>query len=218
MTIINELDERCPKCGGWNTRPFFCAAHGDTRKLRRAEANDAEGTANTDGDTENEVAVDEHSAADNEGDKTDELHAPSILGTGAATAERFEARLRVELAKRGIDPADLPRLIADEKVPPCYKLAGANYKEWLAAASMLGATVPYRFDMPAVPNYCWDCTPAYKQRAVAAAACKFPHTKFEQRRTITREAKGKVIEMEVVGVSRRDDVCLADPVDFDAPI
>lgn len=92
--------------------------------------------------------------------------------------------------------------------PPCFRHSDTSYDAWLASASLLGALVPYRYDMPAEPNYCHDCVARHKQRAQAAGVCMFPNTRFEKRRTIIRDDQGKTTEIEVVGVSRSKTVAL----------
>jgi hypothetical protein len=147
--------------------------------------------------------LEDETSSGNECEKGDELHAGSIASTEAVTPARFMARLRHELDRRGISHGTLPRLTAPGETPPCFKLSGANYDQWLATASLLGATVPYRYDMPGEPNYCWDCTSAFKGKAKAAGVCRFPGTRFERVQTVIRDEQKKVIEVEIVGISRR---------------
>jgi hypothetical protein len=84
------------------------------------------------------------------------------------------------------------------------------FDTWLSSASLLGATVPYRYDMPAEPNYCWDCTPAFKREAMAAGTCRFPNTRFERTQTVIRDEQKKIIEIEVVGISRSKQAVVAE--------
>ena len=125
----------------------------------------------------------------------------------AASPLRFYARLRHELERRGVDYDRLPRATPEDRHPPCFE-SKTVYDEWLAAASLLGATVPYRYDMPAEPNYCWDCTPEFKRSSVAAGTCQFPHTRFEKSRTVITDKGKRVVETEGMGVGRRPLVAL----------
>lgn len=153
-------------------------------------------------------------AADDEDDETDDLHDvsdcvdSSIAGAPAATAQRFYARLRHELSIRGIDYDTMPRLTSEGDAPKCFQKFKAPFSEWLASASLVGATVPYRYDMPAEPNYCWDCTRRFKAKAVAAGTCNFPNTKFEPVQIVISEEGGKEIEVSIVGVSRSKDAAV----------
>lgn len=126
----------------------------------------------------------------------------TIAETQAATAQRFYARLRHELAVRGVDYDSLPKLTPEGDVPRCYSAFKAPFSDWLASASLVGATVPYRYDMPAEPNYCYDCTRRFKARAVAARVCNFPNAKFEPVQIVISEEGGKETEVSIVGVSR----------------
>lgn len=147
---------------------------------------------------------------DDEQDQTEELAqggdsdvgGPSVAQTSAATAERFYARLRHELNRRGVDYDALPRLTDPGSSPPCFDHMDVSYEAWLASASLLGATVPYRYDMPAEPNYCWDCTERYKKDAETAGVCRFRHVHFEHTQTVVNAGKKKLIEREFVGISR----------------
>lgn len=148
-------------------------------------------------------SLQDEAGADDKGEEAEKLHPTSIAATEAVTAARFHARHRNELQRRGVVPTQLPRLTKDGETPPCFKLADVSYDEWLASASLLGATVPYRYDMPGEPNYCWDCTADFKCRAKKAGVCQFPGTRFERVQTVIRDEHKKVVEVEVVGISRR---------------
>lgn len=82
--------------------------------------------------------------------------------------------------------------------PPCFRLGGASYKDWLAQASVEFDMLPYRLSMPAEPNYCYDCTPAFKAEMQAKKACLFPDVTFEE--------VDEIGEQALVGVSRNGDV------------
>lgn len=162
-----------------------------------------------------EVAFDNEAAAEDEYSETDALAhdedpsyglALSIAETAAATAPRFYARLRTELAKRGISYADLPKFTSEGQSPPCFTEAKVPFDMWLSSASLLRATVPYRFDMPAEPNYCYDCRSAFKKAAIKARTCLFPHSKFERVQTVIRDERRPSFEVETVGVSRNPEL------------
>lgn len=162
-------------------------------------------------------------AGKNKEEETDDLHDrerpasrnTSVADAPAASPVRFYARLRRDLDNRGIDIDRLPRKTAEGGSPPCFDHADSDYEAWLSSASLLGAIVPYRFDMPAEPNYCFDCTPEHKRRAVAAGTCLFPNTKFEKRQTVVQDDDGKGIEIELVGVSRSDTVAFNLKAEYD---
>lgn len=171
---------------------------------------------NPDHAAEDDVALNDETRADDESEESEDLQAgspnrgESIASTEAVTAERFYARLDHELQRRGVDLDKLERLTPPGGTPPCFKLAGTNYDVWLASASLLGATVPYRYDMPAEPNYCWDCGPAFKGKAKKAGVCRFPGTRFERVQTVIRDEHRKVVEVEIVGISRRKHLTFED--------
>jgi hypothetical protein len=139
----------------------------------------------------------------------------SIRDAPAASPLRFYARLRHELELRGIDYDRLPKLTPEGESPPCFESVGTPFEAWLASASLLGATVPYRFDMPAEPNYCHDCTAAHKQKAQAVGVCLFPNTRFERVQTVVRDDEGKNIEVEIVGISRSKTVAIDLEAEYD---
>jgi hypothetical protein len=159
-------------------------------------------------DADDRITLDEETSAGDEDQQAENLHDVSDWGdltvadTPAATAQRFYARLRNELSIRGVDYDSLPRLTPEGSAPPCYKLGHFNYAGWLAQASLVGATVPYRYDMPAEPNYCYDCTRRFKAKAVAKGVCNFPKTRFEPVQIVISEEAGKEVEVSIVGVSR----------------
>lgn len=162
-----------------------------------------------------DAALEYETSTENEEQEAEGLHEvsdsddPSIADTPAATAQRFYARLRHELAIRGVDYDKLPRLTPEGDAPRCFTAAGAPFDTWLASASLVGATVPYRYDMPAEPNYCWDCTRRFKSQSVKAGVCNFPGTKFEPVQIVISEEAGKQIEVSIVGVSRSVDAAIA---------
>ena len=134
----------------------------------------------------------------------------SIAGTTAVTPERFYARLRLELSKRGISYDDLPKITKEGEAPACYTAVNVPFDTWLSSASLLGATVPYRYDMPAEPNYCWDCTPDFRRQAKLMGACRFPNTRFEKMQTVIRDGGKKIFETEIVGISRSREAAITD--------
>lgn len=161
-------------------------------------------TSDSQYDADDDRTLDDEGAAENEQEETNAFHKDgSIAATDAASAGRFYARLSNELRLRGIRVEDIPRPTPDGSTPPCFKLAGVRYEDWLASSSLVGATVPYRYDTPAEPNYCFDCTQGFKSKAVAAGACQFPRTRFEKIQNVIRDEHKKVVEVEIVGVSRR---------------
>ena len=121
------------------------------------------------------------------------------------TVEGFYAQLRHKLLTYGINLSGLPALSAPAVAPACFKLAGTDYKEWLKHAC--DSPPPVRYDMPGEPNYCYDCTAAFKLRAQAAGRCRFPNTRFEHTKNLG--------EMETVGVSRSVPMPITDEeIDF----
>lgn len=165
------------------------------------------------------ISIKEISARKNKEEETNDLHvresatsdSHSVRDAPAASPLRFYARLRHELEIRGINYDGLPKLTKEGESPPCFSLVGASFDAWLSNAGMLGALVPYRFDMPAEPNYCVDCTPEFKHKAMAAGVCRFLNTRFEKSRTVVQDDEGKHTEVEVLGVSRSPLVGI-DPV------
>lgn len=187
----------------------------------------------TDRDRRDNVSVKEAGPGDNKNQKPKKLNhrgpaafteAPAIVREAPPTSPlRFYARLRHQLELRGLDYDALPRLTEPGKAPPCFSRFRVPFDAWLASASMLGATVPYRSDMPGEPNYCRDCTVKFKAFAEKRGACVFPGTKFEHVHTLAPGEDGrKVPEVEVVGASRPPrvdtDVAAAyDSWDLDQP-
>lgn len=120
-----------------------------------------------------------------------------------ASPLRFYARLRHQLESRGLDYDNLPRLTPEGGSPPCFKKIRVSFDAWLAQASLLGATVPYRYGMPAEPNYCWDCTKTCQAAMIDRGLCNFPNVRFETSRNLVPDGKGRRIpEKEVLGVTR----------------
>lgn len=150
----------------------------------------------------------EEATADNQQDETETLHSPSVVDTQPLSAARFFARLRTDLADRGINYNTLPKFTPEGAAPPCYTMRGDDFDLWLAMASHLGAAVTYRADMPAEPNYCLDCQRHFKAQAVAAGKCLFPRVTFEGVRT-SETVNGKtIIEYEIVGLSRSKELAI----------
>lgn len=133
--------------------------------------------------------------------------APEIVRQAPpASPLRFYARLRHQLESRRIDYDALPRLTPEGGSPPCFKRMRVSFDAWLGSASLLGATIPYRYDMPAEPNYCHDCTAEFQKFAKARGMCQFPHTRFE---TV------HAAETEKIGVSRPPNVDTDLGVEYD---
>jgi hypothetical protein len=132
--------------------------------------------------------------------------APAIVRDAPpASPLRFYARLRHQLESRGVNYDGLPRYTEPGQSPPCFKTLRVPFDAWLSSASMLGATVPYRYGMPGEPNYCYDCTKQFKAFAEKRGACKFPGTRFEHFRTLPTDSEGRRIpEVEILGVTRAE--------------
>lgn len=156
------------------------------------------------------MSVEKIPAGEDEQKQSRELHGVNIADTAAVTPERFYARLRNELRVRGIDYDALPRITQEGDAPACYERFDLDFDLWLSSASLLGATVPYRYDMPAEPNYCYDCTLQFKHEAMAAGVCRFPNTRFERAYGTIRDAGHKVIEIEIVGISRSKETVIEE--------
>lgn len=118
--------------------------------------------------------------------------------SGMGSPEALIDRLNRQLRKVGVVVESLPVKTRPSGGPPCFRVAGASYREWLAQASRSPETLPYRLDMPMEPNYCYDCTPEFKAQMERAHACIFPHTRFEP----TKEFGEPVLP----GVSRSPEV------------
>lgn len=118
----------------------------------------------------------------------------SGLGNPEALIERLNRQLRAV----GIRIEREPVKTRPSGGPPCFRAAGANYREWLAQASLSYDTLPYRLDMPAEPNYCHDCVAGFKAEMLRINACIFPHVDFETIKDLGEPA--------VVGVSRSPEV------------
>jgi hypothetical protein len=170
-------------------------------------------TASPDDEADKLVPVKEVPAGHHNEEETKKLNhrgpaafteAPAIVREAPpASPLRFYARLRHQLESRNIDYDALPRLTEPGQSPPCFRRLRVSFDSWLASASMLGATVPYRYGMPAEPNYCWDCTRQFQQVAQELGVCKFPGTRFEHSRTLSPDADGRRIpETEVLGIHR----------------
>lgn len=106
-------------------------------------------------------------------------------------------KLRQRLTAVGINIDALDYRTGPGETPDCFTMEGASYPAWLKDG-MSANDMPVRYDMPAEPNYCNDCTPEFKSRAMKAGTCIFPNTRFEVRKTDG--------ERETVGVSRSAEV------------
>lgn len=149
------------------------------------------------------MTIQQEAPADDEEDETEELHTSSLPAASedpligwAPSADKAYTKLRRKLKNIGIRVEVLTRKTDDHEPPPCFKLAGVPFRDWLEAASL--TDLPYRFSMPGEVNYCRDCLPAFKAMAHAADACLFPQTTFEKVRTFD--------EKELVGMSRSRQV------------
>lgn len=129
-------------------------------------------------------------------------HEESIPSTvdrsGAGSPERFVERLNRQLRKIGIVVERTPAKTRPSGGPLCFRMSGVSYRDWLAQASIAYETLPYRLSMPTEPNYCHDCTPAFKEDMEALGACIFPNTRFEEVKELG--------ESVVVGISRGPEV------------
>lgn len=149
------------------------------------------------------MAPEQEASAYDEEQESEGLHAGSVpaapeepLIGWAPSADKAYVKLRRKLKNIGIRVEHLTTKTDDHEAPPCFKLVGVSFKEWLEAASL--TDLPYRFSMPGEVNYCRDCLPAFKAVAHAANACLFPQTTFEKVRTFD--------EKELVGMSRSRQV------------
>lgn len=61
--------------------------------------------------------------------------------------------------------------MAAEYYPPCFPDA-EQFQAWNVASEELEG------DVPISHSYCWDCTPAYRDRMVDEGRCYFPETYF----------------------------------------
>ena len=170
-------------------------------------------TDRSDNERRNDQPVEKTGPGDNKNEETNKLghrasgaftESPAIVRAAPPTSPlRFYARLRHQLELRGLDYDRLPRLTEPGTAPPCFSRFRVSFDAWLSSASMLGATVPYRCDMPAEPNYCWDCTRELQCEAKKLGVCQFPDARFERIRTQVPDTGGRrVSETEVLGVSR----------------
>lgn len=126
---------------------------------------------------------------------------PGLDRSGLGTPESFIARLNQRLRKIGIVVEKLAVKTRPNGGPPCFRLAETSYPDWLAQSS-LTFEMPYRLSMPAEPNYCHDCTPAFKAEMVALRACIFPDVTFEQVKELG--------ESDIAGMSRGPQIAPAD--------
>ena len=142
------------------------------------------------------MTVERVEASEQEQEKSEELQDGSD-DFQAGSPRLYMTRLHRDLRRYGIDASKLPRLTRTGESPPCFEMADVSYTEWLKAASASEKSMPpIRLDMPGEPNYCADCTPAFRGRAIAAGTCRFQNLRFEKRKDwITKED-------ELIGVSR----------------
>lgn len=128
-------------------------------------------------------------------------HAKSVPAgldrSGPGSPEAFTERLNKQLRDVGIVVEEMPVKTRPSGGPPCYRVAGTSYRDWLAQASV-APEVPYRLSMPAEPNYCRDCTKQFQTEMVAVGACLFPNVTFESVKELG--------EVDVVGMSRSPGV------------
>lgn len=167
------------------------------------------GTAHTEEDESREgIAVEDFRSTDEQEDEADCLpHENSVQEEvdpadefalpRTSSPEKFFVKLKRRLSSIGVRYEKLTVLTPPGESPPCFKIAGASYDDWLTAAS-LTSDVPYRYDMPGEPNYCRDCTVEFRGRAIKAGACRFSNVLFE-----IASSNG---EKEIVGVSRSPKV------------
>lgn len=128
----------------------------------------------------------------------------------------FFARLRLRLEEKGVLWDELPHVSDIDTPPPCFVYRAGGDKEaalklwhaWLLAAlDTTDITDQYRYEQPRDPNFCVDCTPAFRGEALNAGACSFHILRFE-----TREFLG---ERDMVGVSHAPMVPPTDPYMLD---
>jgi hypothetical protein len=123
---------------------------------------------------------------------------PGIDRSGLGSPERFIDRLNRQLRKIGVVVEKLPVKTRPSGGPPCFRVSGVSYKDWLTQASIAPETIPYRMTMPPEPNYCYDCTPTFKAEMQSVSACLFPDTRFEKVKEFD--------EVSIAGVGRNLDV------------
>lgn len=161
-------------------------------------------------ETDESLPVEQRGEADEAETEAEDFHSPSLAHEGRETLPenefalpresspgKFYVKLRRRLSNIGVRYEKLTRKTLDGQAPACFNFAGADYDAWLTAAS-LTSDVPHRYDMPGEPNYCRDCTPEFRGRAIAAGKCQFSNVLFE-----TVRSNG---EKETVGVSRSPHV------------
>ena len=102
-------------------------------------------------------------------------------------------RLNQQLQSIGVVVEEMPVKTRPGGGPPCFRVAGTSYKDWLAQASV-APELPYRLSMPAEPNYCRDCTKEFQAEMTGVNACLFPNVTFESVKELG--------ESDVVGMSR----------------
>lgn len=165
--------------------------------------------------SDNGVPREDECSSDDEQYETESAHRapgvdpPSIAMTGPQTVARFYMRLRSDLYARGLDYDRMAKFTTVDDEPPCFTANKTSFAAWAAQASLIGATVPYRLDFPAEPNYCHDCTRDFQRRAVADGVCQFPHLKFEKTETLLKAHGRTTIEVEIIGIARNREIAIA---------
>jgi hypothetical protein len=153
------------------------------------------------------MTVERVEASEQQADEAEELQQqiPQEDATYRGSPRLYMTRLKQELKKYGIDLSKLPGKTSVANPPPCFVAADCEYEEWLSAASVTDkAMPPVRLDMPGEPNYCHDCTPEFRGKAMANGTCLFTNVRFESRKDwLTKER-------EMVGISRSRLVTAAD--------
>lgn len=128
-------------------------------------------------------------------------HAANVSPLDESTAgspDKFISLLNRQLKSIGVVVEKAEVKTRASGGPPCFRMAGTSYPDWLAQASVAPETLPYRLSMPAEPNYCNDCTPEFKAQMRLQNACLFPNVVFEE--------VDEIGEQVLVGVSRNRDV------------
>lgn len=145
------------------------------------------------------MTVDRVQASEQQADEANELQheQPQEGATYRGSPRLYMKRLERELKTYGISLQKLPRKTSPANPPPCFEAADCSYEDWLSTASAHEKSMPpVRLDMPGEPNYCYDCTPAFRAKAMKAGTCIFGNVRFESRKDwLTKEP-------ELVGVSR----------------
>jgi hypothetical protein len=162
-----------------------------------------QGASHKEQEAAHHVAIETDDQAENCDDAAEEFHQRIVplrdaepgRADGLSPALFFK-KLAERLKSVGIKYGLLDYKTDQQDPPPCYAENGVSYTEWLKFAS--ASTLPIRMDMPGEPNYCHDCTPEFKIKAMKAGNCLFPNTRFEHRKELD--------EKSTVGVSRSPNV------------